>query len=750
MRRRIRSFLVKGGIAVAAAVLAMEVALRLTPFPAELSAGFAGSTEFQDREGRPLRTLLVDDRRFARWSELGTVSPHLLAATLSAEDKRFYAHPGVDPLATARAVWSAVRGDRSLSGASTVTQQLIKLSRPGERTLGRKLHEMWLAIRVEREWSKKRILTEYLNRLEYGNLQTGIASASRYYFRKPAADLSVAEAAFLAGIPKAPTRLDPHNNLPATRTRQLWVLARMQTNGAINPATYERAKEEPLRLAPPAREFEAPHFVDLLLKRRGILAPQGGPIRTTLDLPLNRFVERSLAEQLEKIQDKHATSGAVVVIHNPTGDVLALAGSGDYFRPGAGQVNGAWSERSPGSAVKPFTMLLALERGANPCTVVADVPTEFPTPTGLYRPNNYNHRFYGPVSLRFALGNSLNVAAIKALQIAGGPEALHRRMQELGITTLGHPPEYYGLGLTLGNGEMRLLELTNAFATIGRLGLHRPYRLLPREAGDTGAGVQVCDRRATYLVADMLSDNGARAAAFGLNSFLSFDFPVACKTGTSSDYRDNWVIGTTPEFTVGVWVGNADGSPMRGITGVTGAAPVMHEVFQHLRQQRGTSAFIRPDGILEETVVPLTGRRATAGTAGTIVEKCLWPLEPERSSDRDAERRVILPAEYAQWLASSQNTLGELVTCASTAQELRILNPQPGATYFLDPDLPVSAQRVPLRAHGNGAIAWSSPTLQCDAEGQRQLLRLKEGRHLISAQDATGRRVETWIEVKAM
>lgn len=303
-----------------------------------------------------------------------------------------------------------------------------------------------------------------------------------------------------------------------------------------------------------------------------------GEIHTTLDLRLNRFVESCLAENLAKIADKNAGSAAAVVLDNATGDVMALAGSGSYFEAGAGQINGAWMIRSPGSAVKPFTYVLALERGAAPATVVPDVPTSFATPDGLYSPNNYNHRFYGPVSLRFALGNSLNVAAVRTLQLAGGPEALHAALRRAGITTLDHPPEYYGLGLTLGNGEVRLLELANAYATLARLGVYRPYRLLSREDGAADPGRRVFDADAAYLLADMLSDNAARAASFGLDSYLSFEFRVACKTGTSSDYRDNWAVGYTPEFTVAVWVGNPDGAPMRGITGVTGAAPALHEI----------------------------------------------------------------------------------------------------------------------------------------------------------------------------
>jgi penicillin-binding protein 1C len=357
-------------IVLVAAILAFDIALRLTPFPAELQRTPPESTEFLDRNGKPLRTLLVEERRFARQCALADISPNLIAATLSAEDRRFRSHCGIDICAVTRAVADAVRHGETTSGASTITQQLVKLARPGPRTVARKLTEMWLALRVERTWSKDRILTEYLNRLDYGNLRTGIASASRYYFAKPPSDLSAAEAAFLAALPKAPTRLDPQTNFSGAKERQRWILVRMRADGRLDRNAFARALNEPTRLRSRARDFEAPHFVDLLLTRRGLAAPNGGEIRTTLDLDLNHFAARALNDNLRRIADKHATAGAVVVIDNPTGDVLALAGSGDYFEAGAGQVNGAWMVRSPGSAVKPFTYLLALEAGAHPGTVV--------------------------------------------------------------------------------------------------------------------------------------------------------------------------------------------------------------------------------------------------------------------------------------------------------------------------------------------------------------------------------------------
>ncbi len=791
MRTRIPNWprrLRRTGCAIIVGCATLFLALRFTPLPPALDSDPPESAEFLDRTGQPLRLMLMDERRYSQRCTLAEISPDLIAATLSAEDKRFREHGGVDVLATGRALRNAALRKSPASGASTISQQLIKLAAPAPRAVGRKLAEIWLALCLEQRWSKDRILTEYLNRLEYGNLQTGIAAASRHYFGKPPSDLSPAEAAFLAALPRAPGRLNPRTDFAAARTRQQWVLGRMAANGVLAPDALARAEAEPLELRPAGRAFAAPHFVDLLLQRRGLIAPAGGEIRTTLDLNLNRFVEQCLTENLAKIADKNARGGAAVVLDNTTGDVLALAGAGDYFEAGAGQINGAWMVRSPGSAVKPFTYLLALERGAEPATILPDVPTSFTTPDGLYRPNNYNHRFYGPVSLRAALGNSLNVAAIRALELAGGPEALHQALRQCGITTLDHPAEYYGLGLTLGNGEVRLLELANAYATLARLGVYRPFRLLaggsrggeepqmtqisrmktdgafpaagfpdPRNlrhlrfqssaVNTPEPGRRVFDERAAFLLADILADNSARAASFGLTSHLAFDFPVACKTGTSSDYRDNWTVGYTPEFTVAVWVGNPDGQPMQGITGVTGAAPVMHEIFQHLRRNAGTTWFAPPPDIRSHAVHPLTGRQVSPDRPGAVVEKFRNAPEPERPADYDATGAVRLPPEYFPWLASAQNSLGTLVAASSETPAPRILQPPPGATYFLDPDLPLQSQWIPLRAASGSPIAWSSDTLPID--GNRAQLRA--GRHIITARlGPSGEPLTTWIEVKAL
>ena len=734
-----------GGIALMAAA---ELALRTAPLPASLGMPPQAGTEILDRHGQPLRILLVDGRRYQRSAKLEDLPPHVIAATLAAEDSRFFQHPGIDPRAILRALFNALRGATPVSGASTITQQLAKQAANGPRTIPQKLREAALALRLERVWSKNRILEEYLNRLDYGGLRIGIAAASQYYFGKPPSDLSAAEGAFLAALPKAPGRLNPHRNLSAARERQRWILGRMQKLGSLPQAALTRALEEPLALQSARQDFAAPHFVDLLLQRRDLLSPVGGPLRTTLDLELTLHVERCLTTQLAGLTAHNVSGAAAVVLHNPTGEVLALAGSGDYFSAGAGQVNGAWVPRSPGSALKPFTYLLALEHGATPATIVADVPTTFSTPTGLYRPNNYNHRFHGPVTLRHALGNSLNVAAIHTLQNVGGPPELHRLLRQLGLSTLNQPPDYYGLGLTLGNGEVRLLELANAYGTLARGGLHRPFRLLLDPNNTPGQGRRLFSRSSAYLLSHMLADNRARSAAFGLESHLALPFPAACKTGTSSDYRDNWSIGYTPDFTVAVWVGNPNGRPMREITGVTGAAPAMHGIFLHLHQTHGTTWFSKPPDIREGHVHPLTGHTVAASHPAAMREIFLNPPPNETPADYDASGRVVLPAAYREWIESPQNGLGELAACSTAPPPLRITSPTPGTIYFLDPDLPTAVQRISLQAESAEPLEWSSPTLASEHTPNGPMLALREGTHHITTRATlTGQIATTWITV---
>ena len=755
-------------------------ALRFVPLPPGLERPPAPSVLVLDARGELLRELPTGGHYARPPLALEQIPLALRQATVAAEDKRFYSHGGVDPLALARAVASHLgwrRAGERRSGGSTITEQLIKLSCPRLRTVWTKLAEAAQALRLEQVWTKDQILAAYLNRLDYGNLDLGCAQAARHYFGKRPADLSTAEAALLAALPQSPTRLNPFRHFERARARQRWVIGRMEEDGNLPADELTRARVEPLRLAGHARAFEAPHFVERVLagdRRATVLAAAGarGEVRTTLDLGLNRYVTAKLREHLAELRAERVGNGAAVVIENHTGGVLALVGSADFFARRGGQIDGTWARRSPGSTIKPFTYLLAFERGATPADVVADLPVEFPSRGAVYRPENYSHRFYGPMRLRPALANSLNVSAVKVLaEMSGGPAALLARLRDCGLTTYPHTADQYGLGLTLGNAEARLLELTNAYACLARQGSYLPCRWLVSERTADHAPVHLSDPASAYLIADILSDNGARALTFGVDSQLRWDFPVACKTGTSTDFRDNWAIGYTPEFTVGVWVGNFDGRPMLGVSGVTGAGPLLHDIFERLHAQRGTGWYTAPNGIVERTIHRVTGHALDAAHADgpdAVPEKfaAAHPPTSESASDYDEQGRVRLAPEYADWLTSGDNWLAGRASAADGVQNvaaasrnaatdrhetLAVTSPLPGTTYVLDPDLPASSRLLDLRARGCNEPAWTCDTLDCRSVGGQNVAVLQEGRHVLRVLDpATGSSRETWIIVKPL
>ena len=834
-RRQWVRWLKRGMLVLLMLVLAAWIGLKFVPVPEALLRTPPVSIEFTDRNGKTLRETRVGER-FRREVSYAEIPANVVHAMLAAEDKRFFFHSGVDWRATGRAAATGLRAGRKTSGASTISQQLIKLSVPRARTLTTKLIEMATALRLEQIWPKEEILAAYLNRLDFGNLNFGVAAAANYYFGKPLSDLSNAEAALLAGLPLNSSRLNPYTNPAGAKRRQETVLRRMRESGWLAQEEYERALAEPLRYERARRVFNAPHFVDLVLDRdQGQLARAGdesdpkvlrgevpasfrrrlhGEVRTTLDLDLNRFIERSVTERLASLRAQNVRDAAAVVLDNRTGEVLGFVGSENYFAPGSGMVNGAMQARSAGSTIKPITYLLALERGDTAATIVPDVPTEFPTATGPYRPENYHRHCQGPARYREALACSLNIPAVRVLQSLGGAAPLQRRLQAWGVTTLPKEPDEYGLGLTIGNAEVRLLELANLYATLARMGQWMPYRLLQNEghaerssvAGGGGGrngveasrestvDVRTSDFHSTgsftprrpatsahadaafrmtsdfngkrdageaqtgtsasqlcWLIADMLSDNAARVSAFGANSALRFDFPVACKTGTSTDFRDNWAIGYTPEFTVGVWVGNFNGSPMREVSGVTGAAPILHDVMEYLHQRFGTTWFERPAGIVERPVHRLTGHLLSAPRPGAVMEKFVAGQLPRMESpeDCDAQGRVKLGPEYSEWAVSVDNQLRDRVVLED-AGRLHLVSPQPGSTFLLDPDVP-SSGLVPLMASGSGKLIWESATLEFRKKGGRNFAVATEGRHELTARDPdSGQTIATWVLVKAL
>jgi penicillin-binding protein 1C len=728
------------------------------PWPQELNSAPVPAASFTDREGVPLRRLLENNRRAGEAMPLTEIPTALILATLAAEDRRFRSHGGVDLLATARALKDSLAAGRGVSGASTITQQLVKIVHPRKRNVWTKIVEAFTARRIEMTWDKDRILAAYLNRLDYGSLTGGCSEAAWTFFDKPLTDCSLAECAFLAGLPQATTRLSPWRNPEGAKKRQEWVLSRMRELEWITPDEYTRAVTEPLRTVRKSSAFRAPHFVDMILAGLPDEPAAGASLRTTLDMAIQEHCERCVRDRLSRLRTHNAHHAAVVVLDNATGHILALVGSPDYAGTGSGQVNGATSRRSPGSALKPFTYLLAFQQGQSPADIVPDLPVEFMTPTGVYRPENYNHRAAGPVSLRQALANSLNLSAVRTLQQHGGARALVEALQSCGINTLTKKPEDYGLGLTIGGGEVTLLELATAYSCIARMGTHRPPVMLAD--APLSPEVRIFDPVACWLVADVMADNEARIRSFGLDSALRLPFPVAVKTGTSTDYRDNWTMGFNARFTVGVWVGNFDNSPMRGVSGVTGAAPIFRDIFSWLEVRWPSPWYPRPEEIIEVEVDPLTGKPVPPRLAGkrpAVVEKFVRDHAPDSSSGGDAydaAGRVLLPSSYAAWLAGPDNWLGAAAVASDRAEpgSFRILSPLPGASVLLDPDLPDGGRRLLLRSTvPSSEVEWSSPTLKIETTPRGAFALLEPGEHKITGRHrTTGESLETAVVVRKL
>ena len=719
-------------------------ALPLVPLPdgIEDPVLVAPEVEWVDRHGATLRRIPASDRSgFTAGVAEADIPESVIRTTLAAEDARFFDHSGVDLSAIARAAWQWLRHGRVISGGSTVTQQLVKLGHPRPRTLSTKVLEAVLALRLERSWDKQRILRAYLARIDYGNRCIGLAAASRHYFGKPPSQLDWAEAAYLTGLPQAPSRLNPRVRPERAKRRQEWILRRCVELGWRSPDAGRRDVAETIRLRPAGGEFEAPHFVDLL---QSMDPDASGRVATTLDLRIQQTCEQAVHRHLQGLRTRSVRDAAVVVLDTRDASVLAWVGSPDWSRPDGGQVNGPLARRSPGSALKPFAYGLAFERGWTASSVIRDVPTEVVTPTGLFRPENYDRRFRGPVSLREALAGSLNVPAVLLLDRLGGPQVLKVRLEEMGIQTLDRPASDYGLGLVLGDAEIRLVDLTAAYATLGRLGIHKPWRIRPVEPS---TGTRVADPGACWLVGDVLRDPLARAAQFGLETPLRMSVPVAVKTGTSTGYRDNWAFGVTPEYTVGVWVGNFDGTRMRDISGVDGAGPILADVVADLDHWMGTSIPEPPVGILRRVVEPLTGRCVPEGRPG-CEEVFLAGTEPgmERPDDRDRDGLVVLGPEYADWWRTPDQRLRGRAVLGGDTSGFQILHPLPGTVYLWDADLPPEAQEITLRS--TAVCSWESDTLHLVSAKGDATARLTPGHHRLVAVTPNGQRSEVRFQVR--
>jgi penicillin-binding protein 1C len=662
-----------------------------------LNPGPVISLRIEDRNRILLREVLSDKGGRCRWLRFDEIPPLLVQATVAAEDKHFFLHPGVDGQSILRALWQNIRHRQIVSGASTITQQLVRNIYPGRRNFLCKAREFWLALRLERTLSKEEILVQYLNRICYGNQAHGLAAASSLYFDKPARHLSLAEAAFLAAIPRAPTILNPYRSPEAVKKRQMDILAKMRNLGMISESEIGRAREEHLQILPARARFRAPHFCEFVLSRiPAEKMPALSTVRTTLNYELQIKVEILVKNYLDSVADKGITNGAVLVMDNQSAEILVMAGSKDFFdEMNSGQVNGVLALRQPGSTLKPFTYSLALEKGLTAASIVEDTPVQVATLAGGYTPQNYDRKFHGPINLRTALACSYNVPAVAVLQ-AIGPDLLYHRLKSLGFASLKQNPGFYGAGLTLGNGEVTLLELSRAYASLARQGLFRKEKAILELRSKNGqvnysedlpSAEVVFSPQIAFIISHILADHDARIPSFGYTTPLSFPFPVAAKTGTTKDFRDNWTVGYSPRYTVGVWVGNFDGRPMHLVSGITGSGPLFRDVMLLLQGHRTWDQFVEPLGISRAKVCPISGEAAARFCPGAAEEVFIRGTEPQTLCSLHSQPSAIQPAQTEQ--------RGRVHSAG-----LEVIFPRDGDVFKLDPVLRREHQRIKLRVSG--------------------------------------------------
>lgn len=627
-------------VLLVAAIIGLMTVLKDLPSPRRLtnSENFPVSTQIFDRNGVLLYEIFAEENRVP--IKIDDLPPYVAQASIAIEDQNFYNHFGFDIVGIIRALKSNITGSR-VEGGSTITQQLVKnalLTR--ERSLKRKIKEGILAIITEIYYSKHDILEMYLNYISYGGTSVGIESASKSYFGKSAKDLTIAEAALLAGLPQAPSKYSPFaSDTTQAKERQKQVLRRMYEDGYITKLQQEEASNEVLKYAISKTDIKAPHFVfyvrDLLYQQFGEEVVEKGGLRvtTTLDYNLQQAAQASLSAEVDKLAVARVSNGAALIVKPDTGEILSMIGSKDYFdTEHDGQVNVTIRTRQPGSSIKPLVYATAFqEKVLNPGTALIDAPSCFSVAGQKpYCPKNYDGSFHGAVTIRQSLGNSYNIPAVKALKIVG-MEPFMKQAQKMGITTWNDPSQY-GLSLSLGGGEVRMIDMAQAFAALANQGVKVPLtpileirdytgkeiekinieerrknlqEFMEYDITDQGGLTRVMDRAPAYLVSHIMQDNTARTAAFGPRSQLVIpNQVVSAKTGTTNDLKDNWTVGFTPEFLVITWVGNNDGSQMnqRLVSGVTGAAPIFNKLMSYVLEGREPRWQEKPPDVLSAQV----------------------------------------------------------------------------------------------------------------------------------------------------
>ena len=653
------------------------------------------SIQICDRNGKLLREVLSFDYKTSVWVPLERISSWMIVATILREDKRFLFHSGVDMFALARAAGENIRKGRIISGGSTITMQVAKMALNLKgRSWINKILEMVYALKLELHLSKEEIIQIYLNRIPYGNQTYGIEAAARFYFRKNAIQLSLGESCLLALIPKAPSVLNPYTAGRVLTDMRSFLLSGMKKRGFIDDIACHLATEEPLYLVDKKLNFEAPHFVDYILSRLNEERQGAVRIITTIDLSLQNDLQKLLSTTLASMRDYNVTQGAIIVMDLNTGEILAMIGGRDYFDAREGQVNGCISPRQPGSSIKPFLYALAIQSGMRLSDILPDTLVEFQLGDGTcFAPRNYGRQYHGPTRMREALASSFNVPAVYLIEQLG-VNRFYDFLKQVGFRFLDKGAHHYGLSLSLGAAEVSLLELVNAYRVFAMKGSLDEIHAIRAKYDRQGNQITMSEHPAeavlsvevAYLITDMLSDNAARFKAFDIDNALHLPFTCAVKTGTSKDYRDNWCVGYTTEYAVGVWVGNFSGASMQGVSGISGAAPLFRSIMLELHRYNNPGIFRCPTTLVHRQICGRSGKIAGSGCTNRIEETFITGNEPVDTCDWHdlvAENRTDITCKGRKERLSTK--------------EIMIVSPRHGDIYKIDPQVSKESQRIKFR-----------------------------------------------------
>jgi penicillin-binding protein 1C len=697
-------------------ILLGKTLLDLNPLPLSLSVTSSPIHKLQilDRHAIPLTITYQNDWNLHDYVPLHDIPELLQQIFLLAEDKRFYEHGGPDWQARWHAMFQNLIALRIVRGASTITEQTVRMLYPRPRTFWSHWLQGIEASRLEQRFSKADILEFYLNQVPYANQRRGVVQAARYYFDRDLDTLSLKEMIALAVLIRAPSRLDLRRSKTEIEAPIARLAQRLLDLNLISNTDYQEILTTPLLLRDTALLVQATHFVNYVYtSHTSPQLPHLSRLYTTLDAKLQSFVQSILDQRIQDLKAQNVSHGAVLVVDHQTNEVLAWVNSGRPSPeiPGS-QIDAVTTPRQPGSALKPFLYALALEKGWTAATLIDDTPLAEAVGVGLHDYRNYSRSYYGPLRLRDALGNSLNIPAIRTIQFVGNQLFL-QRLHQLGIASLTARSDYYGDGLALGNGGVTLLELVQAYTVLAHQGLFRPLKVL-RNTSSTEA-LAIFTPEITSIIADILSDPDARRLEFGRGTLLRFPIQTAVKTGTSSDYRDAWAIGFNHHYTVGVWLGNLDQQPMSQVSGATGSALILRAIFAELNRYEETRPLFLSPKLVKVNICRQTGQLATP----TCPSKLEWFLAgTQPTANHQLEIKPVQPLKTEPYLKQ----------------------PTPGLQLAMDPRIPDQYEAFALALSDTSLKINSIDWVVDDkiigttvADARRLLWPIKRGKHIAQA-----------------